>query len=303
MYRRRYYKSIDEGTVGIQEMLGEAGKIVNVAMEPYKSKKLIENIVSWDDKQRVLYLSFKPMALDTEMIYERLLFGSFEKISKSYDFIIIDDISFYSNYNKAALTEIIDLAYKMAKKIIVFSIDTVIEKAPTLYITTQRKETHFKEPRIIVSRFDLRERIPYIFYTYLEWFYSKGENVIIYVEPDKAEGIYSKFMELEAQFKDIEIINYKGKSADLYNSLNNRKNSVIIHSNIQGLIDNIKNTNVIMYNDSKNFYSYKEIVFLCGRYSVLTEKKELILLSKKESTNIDKAKRIARLYNEITWRD
>ena len=303
MYQKKYYKNKETGTIGIQEMLGEVGKIINVVMEPYKSKKVIENIVSWNDKQRILYLSFKPMALDTGIIYERLLFESFEKMSKSYDFIIIDDISFYSNYNKAALTEIIDLAYRMARKIIVFSIDTVIEKAPTLYITTQSQETHFKEPRIIVSRFDLRERMPYIFYTYLEWFYSKGENVIIYVEPDKAEGVYTKFMELEAQFKDIEIINYSGKSSELYNSLNTRKNSVIIHSNIQGLIDNIKNTNVIMYNDSKSFYSYKEIVFLCGRYSVLTEKKELILLSKKESGNIDKAKKIARLYNEITWRD
>ncbi|WP_297517919.1 hypothetical protein [uncultured Clostridium sp.] len=303
MNQKKYYKNIDQGCIGIQEELANDGRFINIVMEPYKAQKVIENMISWNDDKRILYLSFKAIELNTKTIYERLFFDNFEKISKSYDFIIIDDISFYSNYNKAAITEIIDLAYKMAEKILIFSIDIVIAKSETLYITTQDRETHFKEPRIIVSRFDLRERIPYVFYTYLEWFYSKGENVIIYVQKEKAEDVYNKFLELEKEFKDIEIINYSGKSSELYNSLNDRKNSVIIHSNIQGLIDNIKNTNVIMYNDSRNFYSYKEVVFLCGRYSVLTEKKELILLSKKESENIDKAKRITRLYNEIAWRD
>ncbi|MGL4453894.1 MAG: hypothetical protein ACRCTZ_22275 [Sarcina sp.] len=297
------YKGIEAGSIVVQESLDNIGKIINVVMEPYKAKKVIENILTWNESKRILYLSFKNCEFDVDSVYERLLFESFEKISKSYDFIIIDDISFYSNYTKAAITEIIDLAYKMAKKIIVFSIDVIITKSEAICITTQEKNTHFKEPRSIVSRFDLREKVPYIFYTYLEWFYSKGENVIIYVEKDKANDIYNKFIEFENQFKDIEVINYNGKSSELYKSLNQRKNSIIIHSNIQGLIDNIKNTNVIMYNDSKNFYSYKEIVFLCGRFSVLTEKKELILLSKKESVNIDKARKIVRLYNEIPWRD
>ncbi|MGL4656280.1 MAG: hypothetical protein ACRCWM_10420 [Sarcina sp.] len=303
MNHRNYYKDIEEGSIAIQKALDNHGEFLNVVMEPYKSKKVIENVLNWNDTKRILYLSFKKCELESDVLYEKLLFDNFTNISKSYDFIIIDDISFYSNYNKAAITEIIDLAYKMAKKIIIFGIDVTIMKAESIYITTQKKETHFKEPRSIVSRFDLREKMPYIFYTYLEWFYSKGENVIIYVEKDKAEAIYNKFIELESQFEDIEIINYSGKSSELYKSLNERKNSVIIHSNIQGLIDNIKNTNVIMYNDSKNFYSYKEIVFLCGRFSVLTEKKELILLSKKESINIDKARKIVRLYNEIPWRD
>lgn len=298
-----YCKGIEEGNVAIQKFLDNLGTIANVVMEPYKSKCIIESILSWNADKRILYLSFRESELNTDITYERLLFESFEKISKPYDLIIIDDISFYSNYNKAAITEIIDLAHKMAKKTIVFAIDAILTKVETIYITTQEKYTHFKEPRIIVSRFDLREKMPYIFYTYLEWFYSKGENVIIYVEEDKAQAIYNNFKELENYFKDIEIIKYQGRSSDLYRSLDERKNSIIIYSNIQGLIDNIKNTNVIMYNDSKNFYSYKEIVFLCGRFSVLTEKKELILLSKKESLNIDIAKKIARLYNEIPWRD
>ena len=298
-----YCKGIEEGNIAIQRFLDNVGTIVNIVMEPYKSKTIIENILSWNTDKRILYLSFKESELDTDVVYERLLFENFERISKSYDLIIIDDVSFYSNYNTAAITEIIDLIYKTSKKIIVFTIDNILTKIETIYITTQEQYTHFKEPRIIVSRFDLREKIPYIFYTYLEWFYSKGENVIIYVEEDKAQAIYNNFKALENNFKDIKIIKYEGRSSDLYKSLDKRKNSVIIYSNIQGLIDNIKNTNVIMYNDSKNFYSYKEIVFLCGRFSVLTEKKELILLSKKESLNIDIAKKIARLYNEIPWRD
>ena len=303
MEKRRYYKGKEAGVIGINEACIQDDKVINIIMEPYKAKVVIEELMNLNTKKRFLYLTFRDMVLSTECIYEKLIFDNFEKISKSYDFIIIDDISFYSNYNKAAVMEIVDLAYKMAEKILVFSIDVMIPSVLKLYMTTQTKETHFKEPRIIVTRFDLRERIPAVFYTYLEWFNSKDENVIIYVEEEKARAVYHKFMEFEKSLRGVEVILYEGCSVDLYRSMNERRNSIIIHSNIQALIDNIKNTNVIMYNDNKDFYSYKEVVFLCGRYSVLQEKKELILLSKKESINIDKAKDIARLYNEIPWRD
>lgn len=298
-----YYKGIDSGVVAILDALKSEYRIINVIMEPYKSVEVIEKIIEIESHSKILYLSFREKKLNKDLICESLLFENFSKIDNFYDLIIIDDISFYSNYNRSAISAIVDLCYKVSKKVLIFAIEEIIYKSLTIVITTQNKCTHFKEPRVIVTRFDLRERMPYIFYTYLEWFYSKGENAIVYVEEEKAKGVYDNFVKLESQFEDLEVILYKGKSSDLYNSLNKRKNSIIIHSNIQGLIDNIKNTNVIMYNDSKNFYNYKQIVFLCGRYSVLTEKKELILLSKKESENIDRARKIARLYNEIPWRD
>ncbi|MGL5633959.1 MAG: hypothetical protein ACRDDL_02705 [Sarcina sp.] len=84
--------------------------------------------------------------------------------------------------------------------------------------------------------------------------------------------------------------------------MNNKKSTIIIHTSVQEIIDNFEDANLIIYSDQKKFFNYKEIVFLCGRYSVLKQKKELILLSRKDSENIDKAKKIARIYNMIPWR-
>lgn len=302
MLDSHYYKGTENGITAILEAIDSKHKIINIVVEPYKSKEIIENVVECHSTKKILYLSFRENSIKLQD-NDRLVFDNFSEINESYDIIIIDDISFYSNYTKGAITAIVDFCYRYADKILIFAIEKIIFKSLTLTITTQTKDTHFKEPRVIVTRFDLRERMPYIFYTYLEWFYSKGENTIVYVDKNKAKGVYDNFVTLEKQFEDLEVVLYTGKTSELYKSLNSRKNSIIIHSNIQGLIDNIKNTNIIMYNDDKNFYPYKQIVFLCGRYSVLTEKKEFILLSKKDSDNIDRARKIARLYNEIPWRD
>lgn len=303
MGEKHYVKNIDDGILKIKDVLKKNNRAINIIMEPYKSKEIIEKFIGENKDKRILYLSFKKSEIESQVIYDSLVFDNFTKITKSYDLIIIDDLSFYSNYNLAAFIEIINLAYKRSEKIMIFSIEKILEKTPSIYITTQRKETHFKEPRGIVSRFDLREKIPLIFYNYLEWFASKNENVIIYVEKDKAEDIYNKFIEYKKVFESMDVIFYKGRGKDLIETLNKRKSSIIIYDNIEVLIDNLKNANVIMYNDNKNFYNYKEIVFVCGRYSMLTEKKEIILLSKKESINIDKARKIARIYNEIAWRE
>ncbi|MGL4990633.1 MAG: hypothetical protein ACRC57_05645 [Sarcina sp.] len=297
-----YYKGIENGIIAIQEALNSEYKIINIIVEPYKSKKIISKIAENNYEKKILYLSFRENYI-SDIISKNLVFDNFTKINEMYDYIILDDISFYSNYTKGAISSIIDHLYKFAKKILIFAIEEIIYKSLTLTITTQTKDTHIKEPRVIVTRFDLREKMPYILYTYLEWFYSKGENTIIYAEKNKAKGIYANLLNIEEEFENLEVILYEGSNVELQKTISNRKNSIIIHSNIQSIIDNIKNTNVIMYNDNKNFYPYKQIVFLCGRYSVLTEKKELILLSKKDSENIDKARKITRIFNEIPWRD
>ena len=304
MIKQDYYLcDIFKGLKTIRNVLGSGNNLINVIMEPYKSKEIIEMFIEENKHKSILYLSFKKSKLDSNLACDTLLFDSFMNITKVYDFVIIDDISFYSNYNISALIELANSIYKNTKNIIIFAIDIIFENTANIFITTQTKETHFKEPRVIVSRFDLRRTIPSIFYSYLEWFYHNGENVLIYVEKEKEQGIYGKFIEFKKEFIDMNVILFKGNTNNLLTQLDKNKKTIIINSNIQGIIDNIRNTNVILYNDSKKFFYYKEIVFLCGRYSTLTEKKELILLSKKESINIDRARGKARLYNQIAWGD
>ncbi|MGL4742636.1 MAG: hypothetical protein ACRC41_17925 [Sarcina sp.] len=302
MRKDSYYKGFEAGSIGIKEALSYEEKIINIIAEPYKSKDLIESIIESNRDSEILYLSSKKNDVMKKYNIERLVFDEFRNEESYYDIIIVDDLSFFSKNTKAEITEYVALLYKFSKKILIFSIEIIINNTLNIYVSTQDKETHFKEPRSIVTRFDLRKKIPDIFYRYLEWFYSKGENTVIYVSKEQVLGIYHKFKEFETILNHVEISIYDGKSEEFYKRLNNNKSSIIIHNNIQEIIDTFENANLIIYSDQKKFFNYKEIVFLCGRYSVLKEKKELILLSRKESDNIDKAKKIARIYNMIPWR-
>ncbi|MGL5821413.1 MAG: hypothetical protein ACRCYE_07255 [Sarcina sp.] len=302
MRKDNYYKGFKNGILGIQEALKCEDKVINIIAEPYKSGNLIESIIKSNRDNEILYLSSKKNDVIEKYNIEYSVFEEFTNKKLSYDLMIIDDLSFFSKYTKAEITELVALLYRHSKKILVFSIEAIINNTVNIYISTQTQETHFKEPRSIVTRFDLKKKIPEIFYKYLEWFYSKGENTVIYVSKDEVLGIYYKFKELESVLNHVEISIYDGKNEEFYRNLNNKKSTIIIHTSVQEIIDNFEDANLIIYSDQKKFFNYKEIVFLCGRYSVLKQKKELILLSRKDSGNIDKAKKIARIYNMIPWR-
>lgn len=302
MRKDSYYRGFENGSRAIQEAFSYEEKIINIIAEPYKSKDLIDSIIKSNKEKSILYLSSKVNNEMKKYNIETLIFEELKNQKSCYDFAIVDDLSFFSKYTKAEMTELITLLYKISNKILIFSIEIIINNTLNIYISTQDKETHFKEPRSIVTRFDLRKKMPDIFYRYLEWFYSKGENTVIYVSKEQVLGIYYKFKELTTILNHVEISIYDGSGDGFHKRLNSAKSSIIIYSDVQEIIDNFEDANLIIYSDQKKFFNYKEIVFLCGRYSVLKEKKELILLSRKESDNIDKAKKIARIFNMIAWR-
>ncbi|MGL5633958.1 MAG: hypothetical protein ACRDDL_02700 [Sarcina sp.] len=158
MRKDSYYNGFKNGILGIQEALRCEDKVINIIAEPYKSGNLIESIIKSNRDNEILYLSSKKNDVIEKYNIEYSVFEEITNKKLLYDLMIIDDLSFFSKYTKAEITELVALLYKNSRKILVFSIEAIINNTLNMYISTQTQETHFKEPRSIVTRFDLKKK-------------------------------------------------------------------------------------------------------------------------------------------------
>lgn len=279
----------------------ELNGIVNVIMEPYKSEVIVREIIERNKKDKILCLTNNLEI--TKSKFNNVSFNDLDNWMNNpceYDVIIIDDLSSYSDYSKLDFIEIIDYFYKRANKVVIFSIEEIFSNCKSIYVTTQDRESHFIEPRIIISKLNLKKKLPDIVMQYFEYFNRLGDNTIIYVGKNETDIFYDNLNKYLYIFNDIKIYkdvnNYKIISLIL-----EKGNQIIITEEIDKVIDKIENSNFIVYSASKDFFTYKKIVFICGRLSLLEKEKEMIIVSKQDSSSIDISKDITRCYNKIVW--
>ncbi len=283
-----YYESKKEG-------------IINTIMEPYKSVIIVKDLLSKEKENKILCLtnSIGLKTFEKSNIHIKNLDRWNEK-NDIYNTIIIDDLSAYSNYNKLDLIEMVDYLYKKAKRIIIFSIEEILKNCDFLYITTQGRESHFVEPRIIISKLNLKKKIPNIITEYFEYFSKLGHNTIIYVGKNERDMFYDNLNKYLYIFDDIKV--YKDvNNYEVIKLILSSGNKIIIIEDVDKIIDKLDNSNFIIYSASREFFTYKKIVFICGRLTLLEQESEMIIVSKQDSKEIDEAKNISRCFNKIVW--
>lgn len=275
--------------------------IINTIMEPYKSIIIVKDLLNKENKSKILCLTnnIELKKFERDNIHIKTL-DRWNEENSSYDTIIIDDLSVYSSYSKLDFIEMVDYLYKKTKKIIIFSIEEILKNCDFLYITTQGRETHFIEPRIIISKLNLKKKIPNIITDYFEYFSKLGHNTIIYVGKDERDMFYDNLNKYLYIFDDIKV--YKDvNNYEVLKLILSSGNQIIIIEEIDKIIDKLDNSNFIIYSANKEFFTYKKIVFICGRLTLLEEENEMIIVSKQDSKEIDEAKSISRFFNKIVW--
>lgn len=286
-------------------------KVLNIICEPYQSLNIIYKLIIDKIKinEKILYVGKIKKHLKIFENYDGIIdfcdFNNIFKVRGEYDLIVYDDISFY--YNRIELEEKEDIAYliRRTKKIIICSIEVMLNNVNVLEISNLKKQRHFLEPRVITTRLDLTNSMPYVLYDYLRWFNKEGRMVIIYV-PNKYKGevifkYYTNTLSLE---KDIYILQSKEK--ELLNDINRLKfkdkSSIIITDKLHEYIDDIKDIDIICYFSDDKFFDYKKIIFTCGALTKnYTNERELLLICNEESKNIEQCKSISRRFNKFIW--
>lgn len=287
----------------IESILKQNKKILYVWGGTDCNKEIIENLKKNDYKFKYSYMEENDGA-------GNLVFVNFKNVNKihdCYELCIIDDISMYSFISREEFREYVEYLYLCSKRMIIFSIEKIVNMGRFISISDLTRNKPFVEPRIITTRVKLDEDMPYTLYDYLMWFKTDNRKVIIYVPTEeKVNKLYNYYIE-ELKIKDVKIIKFlKGENIKEIDSLYKLKNKsvFVITNNIREYKIDTENINIVALFSDEIFYNYKKIIYFCadvGKNIKGHKIGEVILVAKEISEDMDLAKEITRGYNKEIW--
>ena len=289
-------------------------RFINLICEPYQKLNFIESLISdcLINNEKVLYVGKSRKVCKNEQLnsmnFNFVNFNNLFNIKKNFDLIIYDDVSLYSNKSSIECNE--DLMYlkRLSKKIVICSVDKVFNNIKHIEILNNQRKTYFLEPRLITTRVNLENSMPYTLYDYIEWFIREKRILVVYVPNkfnlNKIYEYYTEDLNLENKVKIVKE-DKKNSFLNIVNESRFKKEGIIfITDSLHEYFDSIPECDMVIYSFEKDIVDYKKIIFACG---ALCKNKctgrEVILLSNEEGDNIETARRLARGFNETLWRE
>lgn len=289
-------------------------RFINLICEPYQKLNFIESLIGdcLINNEKVLYVGKSRKVCKNEQLnsmnFDFVNFNNIFNIKKNFDLIIYDDVSLYSNKSSIECNE--DLMYlkRLSKKIVICSVDKVFNNIKHIEILNNQRKTHFLEPRLITTRVNLENSMPYTLYDYIEWFIREKRILVVYVPNkfnlNKIYEYYTEDLNLENKVKIVKE-DKKNSFLNIVNESRFKKEGIIfITDSLHEYFDSIPECDMVIYSFEKDIVDYKKIIFACG---ALCKNKctgrEVILLSNEEGDNIETARRLARGFNKTLWRE
>ncbi|HFK8299909.1 TPA: hypothetical protein ACG0NK_000074 [Clostridium perfringens] len=289
-------------------------RFINLICEPYQKLNFIESLIGdcLINNEKVLYVGKSRKVCKNEQLnsmnFDFINFNNIFNIKKNFDLIIYDDVSLYSNKSSIECNE--DLMYlkRLSKKIVICSVDKVFNNIKHIEILNNQRKTHFLEPRLITTRVNLENSMPYTLYDYIEWFIREKRILVVYVPNkfnlNKIYEYYTEDLNLENKVKIVKE-DKKNSFLNIVNESRFKKEGIIfITDSLHEYFDSIPECDMVIYSFEKDIVDYKKIIFACG---ALCKNKctgrEVILLSNEEGDNIETARRLARGFNKTLWRE
>lgn len=289
-------------------------RFINLICEPYQKLNFIESLISdcLINNEKVLYVGKSRKVCKNEQLnsmnFNFVNFNNLFNIKKNFDLIIYDDVSLYSNKSSIECNE--DLMYlkRLSKKIVICSVDKIFNNIKHIEILNNQRKTYFLEPRLITTRVNLENSMPYTLYDYIEWFIREKRILVVYVPNkfnlNKIYEYYTEDLNLENKVKIVKE-DKKNSFLKIVNESRFKKEGIIfITDSLHEYFDSIPECDMVIYSFEKDIVDYKKIIFACG---ALCKNKctgrEVILLSNEEGDNIETARRLARGFNKTLWRE
>ncbi|WP_221387685.1 hypothetical protein [Clostridium perfringens] len=289
-------------------------RFINLICEPYQKLNFIESLIGncLINNEKVLYVGKSRKVCKSEQLnsmnFNFVNFNNIFNIKKNFDLIIYDDVSLYSNKSSIECNE--DLMYlkRLSKKIVICSVDKVFNNIKHIEILNNQRKTHFLEPRLITTRVNLENSMPYTLYDYIEWFIREKRILVVYVPNkfnlNKIYEYYTEDLNLENKVKIVKE-DKKNSFLNIVNESRFKKEGIIfITDSLHEYFDSIPECDMVIYSFEKDIVDYKKIIFACG--ALCKDKctgREVILLSNEEGDNIETARRLARGFNKTLWRE
>lgn len=292
-------------------------KSINVITHPYNRLDLFNDIIKdiLINRDKVLYIGKDSHRIkDYNLIYgvndECLSLKNIKDISnikEKYDLVIYDDITEFSTDSRTKILEKMEWIYNKGQKIIVYSIEKIFYNTPILELYSLSNRSVLVEPRVITTRVNVEDEIPYLFYDYIKWFYKNDRKVIFYVETDdEREKRYRNYRKVLNESLGMEVLKFnstKDNKEDIEKKINNSKKGILIISDLKRKeLIRAENMDIIMILNKGSLIGYKELLYFCGIVSKYNNKfGEVILVCNEDQDKIDKVKSIAREFNKKLW--
>ncbi|MGL5649517.1 MAG: hypothetical protein ACRDDY_16885 [Clostridium sp.] len=306
----------------LEEWIKGDEECINFYGRPFQSNTIFSEIISKivrKDK-KILYIYGKEevdaklidkinLGKEKKVLYTRnglsdvdIAFMSFKytyNITKYYDLIIIDDISTYFKVNKESLEGLYKKCKEHTRKIIIYSIETNSISNNGNDVSRFKMKNRFVEPRVITTRIDLKKDIPNSLYEYILWFKERKSKVVFWVPYyDEIESLYYYYVN-EIKLEGVKIF----KSEEYKNDLNTENKAIFIITNSMEELGGFEKLDGIIALFADNIkVDYKKIIYMCGKVTRNNDiMAEVILVSRTETDEMDRARSLTRKFNKKLW--
>jgi len=227
------------------------------------------------------------------------------KLKEKFDLVIYNDIRSFPKYNKQQIKKTLLRMCKAQGTAIAYSVENVLSEENTIIFPLKNTNIPIIEPRIITTRINLSLDIPLVVYEYINWSIISNRKVIIFTpDEEKATAVFEYLNNFKKKLSE-NIFLFLSKKSD--NSIKvkfmNKNNGIIVTNDFEETYLEFHSVDVIVYFADNIKFNYKQLLCLsskAGRYEN-TQRGEAIFLANSETVEMDKAKSIARKFNEKAW--
>ena len=271
----------------IKKIFNKNKYIISILALPQNNQKIFQKLISdlYEDNKAILYVlgnkNDRKYVLDdiTNIKVDFIDFSEISQIKKKYYLVIFDDVTSLVDLKKEQKIDMIEQIKKLSKRTIIYTIEKLIDEGEIVDLAPMQVKTPFVEPRVIQTRVDLCEDIPYILYEYIEWFIREKKKIVIYV-PNEDENFIRDILK------------------------NKNEATIIITDNVCALFEDTNINGAIVLFADDEFYSTRKLLFLCGEiYRINKDLPEVLLVAKTESESMDRIKAITRNINKRVWKE
>ncbi|MCB2293194.1 hypothetical protein LGK95_06625 [Clostridium algoriphilum] len=227
------------------------------------------------------------------------------KLKEKFDLVIYNDIRSFPKYNKQQIKKILLKMCKVDGTSIAYCVENVLSEGNTIMFPLKNTNIPIIEPRIITTRINLSMDIPLVVYEYLNWSIISNRKVIIFTpDEEKANAVFAYLSNFKKKLSE-NIFLFISKKSDESIKVNfmNKDKGIIVTNDFEETYLEFHSVDVIVYFADNIKFNHKQLLCLSskvGRYEN-TQGGEAIFLANVETVQMDKAKTIARKFNEKAW--
>ncbi|MGH4119206.1 hypothetical protein [Clostridium sp.] len=227
------------------------------------------------------------------------------KLLEKFDLVIYNDIRSFPKYSELQIKEVLLKMCKEDGTAIAYSVETILSEYAPIMFPLKNNKIPIIEPRIITTRINLSIDIPLVVYEYLKWSIISNRKVIIFTpDEEKATAVFQYLSNFKEKLSENLFLFIRKKSpADILISFMKQHKGIIVTNDFEESYLVFDAVDVIVYFADDIKFNHKQLLYLSSKVgrNENVQRGEAIFLANIETEEMDKARSMARKFNQKAW--